>query len=79
MHRVRADSLEKLETKGTRMRLSADAGSLAIVCPHRVRGNLLADTPRLDEHASEDLVEPGGTGKHLDVRTIRPGDDFCRS
>ena len=33
MPRVRVESLEKLETQGTQMRLSANAGSLSVVFP----------------------------------------------
>jgi hypothetical protein len=43
MRRVRVESLEMRETKGTRMPLPADPGSLAIFCPHQVWGKLLAD------------------------------------
>jgi hypothetical protein len=57
MHVVRVDSLEKLETQGSQMRLSANAGSLSIVFPQEVWENLLANAPTFEEPTPEELEE----------------------
>ena len=79
MHEVRVESLEGPETQGARTRLPAGAGSLGIVCSREVRGNLLSAAPASDLPSSEELLEPERIRQHLDIHTIRPGDNFCRS
>jgi len=57
MHEVRVESLEKLESRGGRMLLSANAGSLSIVFPQEVWENLLANAPTFEEPKPEELEE----------------------
>jgi hypothetical protein len=57
MHVVRVESLEKLETQGSQMRLSANAGALSIVFPQEVWENLLANAPTFEEPTPEELEE----------------------
>ena len=47
MQEVRVESLEKLEAREGRMRLSANAGSLRIVFPQEVWEDLLCQRPDL--------------------------------
>ena len=51
------ESLDKLETQGSQMRLSANAGSLSIVFPQEVWENLLANTPTFEGPTPEELEE----------------------
>ena len=60
MHVVRVESLEKLETQGSQMRLSANAGSLSIVFPQEVWENLLANAPTFEEPTPAELEELEG-------------------
>jgi hypothetical protein len=57
MHEVRVESLEKLESSGGRMLLSANAGSLSIVFPQEVWEDLLANAPTFEEPKPEELEE----------------------
>jgi hypothetical protein len=57
MHEVRVESLEQLEAKEGRMRLSANAGSLSIVFSQEVWEDLLANTPTYAEPKPEELEE----------------------
>ena len=57
MHVVRVESLEKLETQGSQMRLSANAGSLSIVFPQKVWENLLTNAPTFEEPTPAELEE----------------------
>jgi hypothetical protein len=57
MHEVRVESLDKLETQGSQMLLSADAGSLRILFPQEVWEDLLANAPVFEEPAPEELRE----------------------
>jgi hypothetical protein len=57
MHVVRVESLEKRETQGSQMRLSANAGSLSIVLPQEVWENLPANAPTFEEPTPEELEE----------------------
>lgn len=57
MQEVRVESLEKLESQGGQMRLSANAGSLSIVFPQWIWEDLLANAPTFDEPTPEELLE----------------------
>lgn len=57
MHEVRVDSLDKLETQGGQMRLSANAGSLRIVFSQEVWERLISNAPAFEEPTPEELEE----------------------
>jgi hypothetical protein len=57
MQEVKVESLDKLETQGSQMRLSANAGSLSIIFPQEVWENLLANTPTFEGPTPEELEE----------------------
>jgi hypothetical protein len=55
MHEVRVESLEKLETQGSQMRLSANAGCLHILFSQEVWEDLLANPPTFEEPTPEEI------------------------
>jgi hypothetical protein len=57
MQEVKVESLDKLETQGSQMRLSANAGSLSIIFPQEVWENLFANTPTFEGPTPEELAE----------------------
>ena len=57
MQEVRVESLEKLETIGGQMRLSANAGSLRILFPQEVWEDLLSGAPAFVEPMPDELEE----------------------
>ena len=57
MQEVRVESLEKLETQGGQMRLSANAGSLRITFSQEVWEHLISNAPGFEEPTPEDLEE----------------------